>query len=286
MPVVFTVIFVSSHACDTSETDGYFGGGLFPGLLPVQFTADMITAANINSLPFLPIIGYNRVFMSNIQLPEKKAAVWKIVVLCIVSGFLNTAVSHFIGTVWGLPLYLDTLFTVAMFFTAGLIPALGTALLLPLITSIRYIFIMDLQIKEIWGVYPFVTCVIFEVLLVFAFRKKISPLDSAFRKNPSLFNFINMAPLLLLITVLDCIVVSVSGGIIDFCLSAFSVPKAFDPEDSFKLGLLRNNVPVIAAAILSRIPINIVDSIFVIFGGYGVSLLYRKWITTSPEAGQ
>jgi hypothetical protein len=226
-------------------------------------------------------MGYNKLFMSDIQLPslpEKKAHVWKIVVLCIASGFLNTAVSHFIGTVSGLPLYLDTLFTVAMYFTAGLIPALVTALLLPLITTLRYIFIMGLQFEEIWGMYPFVICVIFEVLLIFSFRKKIMPLDRTFRKNPSLFNFINIAPLLLLITVLDCIVVSISGGIIDFILTTVSVPKTFDPEDSFKLGLLKNNAPLMAAAILSRIPINIVDRIFVIFGGYGVSLLYRKLI--------
>jgi hypothetical protein len=221
--------------------------------------------------------------MSDIQLPalpEKKAAVWKIVVLCIVSAFLNTALSYLINTAGALPLYLDTLFTVAICFTAGLIPALVTALLLPVFTACKYIFIMGLQMGTAWGMYLFVICVIGEVLLVFSFRKKIAPLDAVFRKNASLFNFINLAPLLLLITVLDCIVVSVSGGIIDFFLTEFSVPKAFDPEDSFKLGLLRNNVPVMATAILSRIPINIVDRIFVIFGGYGVSLLYRKWINS------
>ena len=77
----------------------------------------------------------------------------------------------------------------------------------------------------------------------------------------------------MLIVVLDCVVVSVTGGIIDFILTMLSAPKAFYPEDTFKLGLLRNNVPILASAILSRIPINIVDRFFVIFGGYGVSLV-------------
>jgi hypothetical protein len=36
-------------------------------------------------------------------------------------------------------------------------------------------------------------------------------------------------------------------------------------------------MPVLAAAVLSRIPINIVDRFIVVFGGYGISLLYRKW---------
>ena len=82
----------------------------------------------------------------------------------------------------------------------------------------------------------------------------------------------------MLVVVFDCMTVSVIGGIIDFILTLLKAPKAFYPEDSFKLGLLRNNVPVLATAILSRIPINIMDRFFVIFGGYGVSLLYRKII--------
>jgi hypothetical protein len=41
---------------------------------------------------------------------------------------------------------------------------------------------------------------------------------------------------------------------------------------------LRNNMPLLATAVLSRIPINIVDRFIAIFGGYGVSLLFRKWI--------
>jgi len=82
----------------------------------------------------------------------------------------------------------------------------------------------------------------------------------------------------MLIAVLDCIMVSVTGGIIDYIITLFSAPKVFYPEDSFKIGLLRNNAPLLASAILSRIPINIVDRFFTIFGGYGVSLVYGKII--------
>jgi hypothetical protein len=48
------------------------------------------------------------------------------------------------------------------------------------------------------------------------------------------------------------------------------------PNFCFKLGLIRNNVPLLAAAMLSRIPINIVDRFIAVFSGYGISLLYRK----------
>jgi len=221
--------------------------------------------------------------MSNIQSAENKTALWKtaaaLAALCLVSGLLNMLLSHFLISVCGLPLYLDTLFTAAVYFSAGLFPALITAVLLPIFTAFECILFMKLNIETVWGAYPFVLCVIFEVLLIFFFRKKLKPLDAAFRTNPSLYAFINLAPLLMLIAVLDCIVVSVTGGIIDYILTLLSAPKVFYPEDSFKIGLLRNNAPLLASAILSRIPINIVDRFFVIFGGYGVSLGYRKIIT-------
>jgi energy-coupling factor transport system substrate-specific component len=219
--------------------------------------------------------------MSYDQSTEKKTAIWKIAAICLVSGLLNTLFSYFINGVCGLPLYLDTLFTAAVCFSAGLVPALITALLLPVFTTFEYIYLMHLEIETAWWTYIFVLCVIFDVLLIFSFRNKIKPLDTAFRKSPSLYAFTSLAPLLMLIVALDCVGVSVIGGIIDFILSLIKAPKAFYPEDTFKLGLLRNNVPLLASAVLSRIPINIVDRFFVVFGGYGVSLLYRKIIQNS-----
>ncbi|MDR1900104.1 MAG: hypothetical protein LBQ55_08860 [Treponema sp.] len=42
------------------------------------------------------------------------------------------------------------------------------------------------------------------------------------------------------------------------------------------MGLLRNRLPLLAAAVLSRIPVNIIDRFITIFGGYGLGLLLRK----------
>ena len=214
--------------------------------------------------------------MSDVQSAENKIAIWKLTLLCFISGLLNTLISYLINGVCALPLYFDTLFTVAVFFSAGLVPALITAILLPIFTTFEYIYLIHLEAETARWTYIFVFCVIFEVLLIFFFRNKIKPLDAAFRKNPSLYAFISLTPLLMLIAVLDCIVVSVTGGIIDYILTLLSAPKVFYPEDSFKIVLLRNNAPLLASSILSRIPINIVDRFITIFGGYGVSLVYRK----------
>ena len=216
--------------------------------------------------------------MGDFQLAEKKTSIWKVAVLCLVSGFLNSALSHVISGMWGLPLYLDTLFAAAVCFSFGLIPGLVTALLHPVFLIIKYIALTDLELAPARLTFLFVFCIFFEVLLIFSFRNKIKPLDNAFRKQYSLVSFINLAPMLLLLAVLDCVVISVSGGIIDYIITLNSKLQVIHPEDSFKLSLLRNNVPVMASVILSRIPINIVDRFFVIFGGYGVSLLYRKMV--------
>jgi hypothetical protein len=107
--------------------------------------------------------------------------------------------------------------------------------------------------------------------------------ETIYLDNPSLQTFIGVAPLLMVLAVLDCLIVSITGGIIDFVLTAFQVPRTFSPEDSFKLGLLRNNIPLLPTAILSRIPINIIDRLIAIFGGFGISLLYRKWLTKNAK---
>jgi hypothetical protein len=202
----------------------------------------------------------------------------KIAVLCAVSALGNALGSYF-HTKTGIPLYLDTVFNAAICFSAGLVAGIITgALLFPIMNYLVSVFFFGPSAGlgfygNIW-----VICIIAEIFLVWFFHKKMKKREAVFFENPSLNAFIGVAAQLLVLVVLDCIVVSVTGGIIDYALSFFSMPRTFSPEDNLKLGLLRNNMPLLATAILSRVPINIVDRFIVIFGGYGVSLLYRKWL--------
>ncbi|WP_461255169.1 hypothetical protein [Treponema sp. R80B11-R83G3] len=207
----------------------------------------------------------------------KRVQLVKIIVLCIASAACNAALSHFVINVARLPLYLDTVFTIAMCFSAGLFAGFLTgAFTCFCISFVLYGYILGNIFPKVG--YLFYICVIVEMLLVYFFHIKIKKREEIFLQKPSLQSFVYIAPLLLGLVALDCIAVSITGGIIDFTLSANQVPRSVSPEDTFKLGLLWNNVPLLAAAILSRIPINIVDRFFAIFGGYGVSLLFRKWI--------
>jgi hypothetical protein len=205
----------------------------------------------------------------------------KIAVLCVVSAFVN-ALGSYLHTKTGIPLYLNTVFNAAICFSASLAAGIITGtLLFPIMEFWLNIFLRGPSVelglfRNIW-----VICIVVEIFLVWFFYKKMKEREAVFLKNPDLYTFIGVAVQLLVLVVLDCIVVSVTGGIIDYVLSSFSMPRTFSPEDNLKLGLLRNNVPLLATAILSRIPINIVDRFIVIFGGYGISLLFRKWINNA-----
>jgi hypothetical protein len=216
-----------------------------------------------------------------------KAALWKVIALCVVSAAGNTLLNWFTG-VARLPLFLDTLFTIAATMSAGFRAGLGTGILCyPLANVLCSIYLRNISPAAAWAGFLFIPCSIIEITLVWMFRAKIRTPPGRFSERPSLSSFSSIALPLLLLVAIDCVAVSVAGGIIDTVL--FGIPASpqqdFSPFSVYtlKLGLLRTNMPLLAAAILARIPINIVDRFIAVSGGYGVSLLYRHQLTMSNE---
>jgi hypothetical protein len=197
--------------------------------------------------------------------------------LCLLSALGNVLSGVLVSGVLKASLYLDTVFTVAVAFAFGLWPGVLTGALLYPASNILYNVILNRGMNASGAVNVFILCTLSEILLVCCFRSKIRPGRPAGSGEPFLWPFIGAAAQLMALAALDCVLISVVGGIIDFLLyTLLAAPRGAYPEDIFKLGLYRNNVPALAAAILSRIPINIVDRFIAIFGGYGISLLYRK----------
>jgi len=205
--------------------------------------------------------------------------------LCLISAFANAAFSYIISGLMKVPLYVDTVFTAAMCFSAGMFAGIMTgAVLSPFFFFLVFKFILNVSLEVALLRNVFIFCIIAEVFIICHFYKKIKPREAAFlektaAKQDMLFAFIPVAVQLLLLVVLDCLVISVLGGIIEYVINQFSVPWQYSPSDIFKFGLLRFNAPVLASGILSQIPINIIDRFIVIFGGYGISLVFRKWLT-------
>ena len=191
----------------------------------------------------------------------------KLLLLCILAAgtnfFINTLSVYFIK----LPLFLDTVFSAAVCFAAGIFPGIITAFVTYTAVSIRN------------GSFdPFIVCAIAEVLLVWWLKPSshVRPGSTGQWSGPpaaAITSLVSVFARLMLLYIVCCIAISVLGGVIDFFYYTVLVnPKLyFSAEDAFKIGLLRSGIPVLTMNILSRIPVNIVDRFIVIFGGYFVS---------------
>ena len=202
----------------------------------------------------------------------------KLVVICIAAALMNIILSNFFKDLLGLPLYLDTVFSAAVAFAAGLIPGIAVAILNWLIASIYY---NDFHL--------YVLCVIAEVVLICALKPAAPAFSDFAPRERIIASYTGIAAKLLLLYILCAITISVLGGIINYVSDVYLGIhlQFYSVEDTFKLGLIMNNLPDLAVNIFSRIQVNIVDRFIVIFGGYFISrglgaILAYKEIDKNP----
>jgi len=184
---------------------------------------------------------------------------------------MNWLFSSFIRNFLGVPLFLDTVFTAAVAFAAGPIPGIIVAVLGWLVPCL------------LWGFNFFVICSIAEVLLICALKPAAANIPDFASKEKIIAYYTGLAAKLMLLYILCAITISILGGVIDYLSPLFLEIDLFyfNVEDTFKLGLIMNNLPVLAVNILSRIPVNLVDRFIVIFGGYFISLAVSRWAIKS-----
>ena len=198
----------------------------------------------------------------------------KLSLLCVLAAGLNFLLNSFCVYFMKLPLFLDTVFNIAVTFAVGLIPGLIT-------TFLYYLFVIAIRNTNF---YPFILCSIAEVIIVYCL-KPVEPkknlrgnILSVASPEKTVNSIVDVFARLMVLYIVCCLAVSVLGGIIDFFFYViWSNPKIYySAEDPFKIGLLRTGIPLLAMNILSRIPVNIVDRFIVIFGGYFISRLIVK----------
>lgn len=187
-------------------------------------------------------------------------------VSCILAVALNIFVSTVIRDYLEVPLYIDTVFTAVIAFSFGLIPGIAVAFFTWLVLCLYY------------GFNYFVIVSVAEAILIY-FLKPASPERGSINtREKVIVSYIGIAAKLMLLYVLCAITVSVLGGVINFISQVLlEIPlNYYSVEDSFKLGLIKNNLSSLAVNILSRIPVNVVDRFIVVFGGYLLSLAVKK----------
>jgi hypothetical protein len=173
---------------------------------------------------------------------------------------MNIVLSVFFRSFLGFPLFLDTVFTAAVTFSLGLLPGIAVAVISLVIPGIYY---KSLNF--------FILCSITEVLLIYALKPAPVNIPDFVPKKKIVASYTSLAAKLMLLYIICAITISVLGGVIDYISQIFLGKHYYSVEDNFKLSLIMNNFPVLAANILARIPINIVDRFIVIFGGYLIS---------------
>ena len=191
----------------------------------------------------------------------------KIACFCVIAAALNNIIFPLLVLSLKLPLFVDTVFTAAVTFYAGLIPGLVTALLT---------WIIGFTIKDDI-VNPFILCSIAEVIIIFLLKPAAVNTQTLNQDRKRAY-FISILARLMILYITVCFVISILGGLIDYIFYTvmLNIKHVFSAEDAFKEWLLQGPFHVLVMNILSRLPVNIVDRFIVIFGGFFISQCYFR----------
>jgi hypothetical protein len=198
--------------------------------------------------------------------------------LCLAAAFLNSTLSYAVFNLVRLPLFCDTIMTVALTFYAGLVPGIITGVLTNIIMPRVFVVFYSP------GSYLFALCNIAVALVTALFMRlfpvitfkqdeKIPPIrGSAQARERRVRQAVDICIVLFMLSIALTLVISVLGGLI----SAFMAADSAGPEMRLRFGLYQGGFPTAAVEILSRIPINMIDRPISVFAGFGVAALLHR----------
>ena len=190
---------------------------------------------------------------------------WKIALFCIASIVLNLLTTYLVFDVCHIPLFFDTIFTVAIVFYLGLIPGLIVGILFNVTDTLFNFFVR--------GVYSptnicFALCGAAIVLVTWAFARK--------KEEFQISVPITILYLLLIALLSSCASIFI-GGFIDFVrYSYFDIPDSMAPIKYFTESFMSQKFGLFASCILGQIPISMTDRLLTTFAGFGVYKIYEK----------
>jgi hypothetical protein len=194
------------------------------------------------------------------------------VFFCLLAAGANWLLSWLCRFI-GVSLFLDTLFTLMVTFLRG--PVWGC------LCAVFTTLVLQIVDVGMWPYSLFVVCGIAGVILTWLFTRSHHIFDSKDEEDGGGFNRVT---LLLILSLHMCILMSVLGGLIAFLIPILwpSTAYVFSVISYYKLGLLLNGLPALAAEIISRFPVNIPDRLLSVFGAYGLAWVFRKTRSLIP----
>ncbi|MDR0313164.1 MAG: hypothetical protein LBI14_06170 [Treponema sp.] len=199
-------------------------------------------------------------------------------VICIVGALLNIAI-HKLCTFTGIQLYLDTVFTVAVTLSCGLLWGAVCGALTNLICYSVWFWG--------WEAYLFALCNIATAFITWGFvwlfprdlgivRKTPNTADEVSFKSTKLSRVMDKVIALMLLAFALCLAMSVMGGVISAAIWGASPSFPYESSLLIWLGktMFAENIPTVVREIVARIPVNMVDRLITAFAGYGIATLY------------
>ena len=157
-----------------------------------------------------------------------------------------------------MPLFMDSIMTVAVTLFSGLIPGVVTGILY----NVLWPFITGGDPRQVL----FACCSVMTAVFVHLWGTK----------RNGVWIFTDLLMLSLIIGFAN----SVLGGIIS--TFAFRGVDSF-PSDYIMAGMLMQDIPLVGAAILARIPLNLIDKGIAVFLGYGIFVLADRLMARRRE---
>jgi hypothetical protein len=200
-------------------------------------------------------------------------------VICFAGILLNITI-HKLCTSFGIQLYLDTVFTVAVTLSCGLFWGVLCGALTNLIAYSVWFWG--------WEAYLFALCNIATAVVTWLFMR-LFPRELGFiRKTPetTLFRSTRLSRVMDTVIALTflafalCIAMSVMGGVISAAI--WGACSSYPYESSLLIWLRKTmfaeNAPTLVKEIVARIPVNMIDRIITAFFGYGIAVIIRRVI--------
>ena len=197
---------------------------------------------------------------------------WKICILCICALILNSLFTFIFYDVLNIPLFMDTIFTVAVVFYLGLIPGLIVGIFFNLTDPVINYFVH--------GVFSptnlcFALCGAGIVLVTWVFARN---------KEEFQISITVTILYLLLIALLSSAVSILIGGTIDYIrFSYYEIPDSMAPIKKFTDSFVSQKFSLFAACILGQIPISLTDRFITTFAGYGVYKLCSRFLGPAED---
>lgn len=189
---------------------------------------------------------------------------FKYLLICLLAGFVNYGLCWFVQAFLILPLFFDTVMVMAVLFSFGFWPAVGTLGIHFLITIIQDFMTWKENTFMFLYLLPGITIILVTWLFIRNKQKLQGNINSVF---------------LYILLACSCAAAAscITGGIVNYLrILEFGIHDGWTGHNLVS-SIQGTRIRMLGTLIVGRVPITFLDRFLTTFAGFGVSLLYAKF---------